>query len=125
MTPVEWMAAIIAIIVLIKLIVILIKPSAWMEVVDAVYKWPIVTVIVSLILAYYTLTLLLEEITIIQIFASMLFLMFLMTLSMVIYKKEIVTLGKKMLKKDILKRAWLAIIVWLVLCVWVLKELFF
>jgi len=127
MTPIEWMAAIIAVIAVVKILVLLIKPRAWMNgVVKPVYSNPIVLMIVGLALAAGSLWYLLEEITIIQIFAVMFFLSTLALITAAVYANEIIAVANKMLKnKKFLGKAWLSIIAWLALAIWALKELFF
>ena len=125
MTPIEWMAAVIAIIVVIKLLVIVIKPSAWMKVVKLVYSNPIVLMVLGLIIAAGSIWYLLEEVTIVQIFAVMVFVSGLAMMTVAVYAKEVVAMASKMLKnKQFLSKAWLSIIIWLLLAVWVLKVLF-
>ena len=98
MTPVEIFALIVALAAAIKIVVILINPKAWINVVKKVYTNNSLLMIVSLILAAVVLYYLLMEITIIQIFAVMLFLMLLMAMGMAIYKKEIISITPKLLK---------------------------
>jgi len=125
MTPIEIMALVVAVVVLVKLVVLMIKPIKWMGVAEAVYGKPVITIIVSLILAGISLKYLLEVVNIVQIFAVMFFFMFLMALSVSIYAKDLLVLGRKMLKdKNMLKKAWLAFIVWIVLSLWVINEIF-
>jgi hypothetical protein len=126
MTPIEYMAAIVAIAVIVKLLVILIKPTTWMNlVVKPVYSSPIVLMIVGLVLAAGSLWYLLEELTIIQIFAVMFFLSMVAMITSAVYSSEILAVVKKILRdKKFLKLAWLSIIIWFALAIWVLKELF-
>ena len=125
MTPIEIMALVLAIVVAIKLIVVLIKPKAWLDsVVKPIWKNPAVTMIISLILAAVTLYYLLTEITIVQIFATMLFLVLLMAVGVSVYFNEIAAMGTKMLKsKAVIKKSWLYILIWIALVVWVLYTL--
>ena len=129
MTIVEWMAVIVAIAVVIKLLVLLVKPSAWMKIaIKPVYSLhPVLLMIVGLVLAGGSLYYLLDSgITIVQIFAVMFFIAMAAMMGIAVYAKEIFSLANKMLKtKQFLRKAWLAIIVWLVLAIWALKELFF
>ncbi len=121
---VETFALIIAVLAAIKIIVILVKPSSWMKVVKTVYMSPILTTIISLILAALVLNYLLAEVTIVQIFAVMLFAALLGAISVSAYSKEVISMASKMLKdKTIVKRAWLAILVWIALIIWVLYVL--
>ena len=119
-------ALIVALAVLVKLIVILIKPRAWLDIIKPIYKNTALTTIVSLILAavvFYYLRL--AGITIVQIFAIMLFMALLMVSGVAAYSNELVKMAEKMLKdKAVIKKAWLPIVIWLVLSIWVLIELF-
>ena len=126
MTPIEILALIIALIAGIKILVLLIKPSSWMKVVEFVYGKPNITMLVSLVLAgailYYYL---LPIMSIVEIFAVMVFLVLLMAISVSAYSKEVIALKRKMLKdKNFVKKAWLAVLVWIILIVWVLYSLF-
>ena len=125
MTPIEIIALIFVIIGLIKMIVLFINPANWMKVVDKVYSNSAVTMIVGLVLAVVILNYLLAELTIVQIFAAMAFLGALMMINFASYGKETVTWANKLLKdKNMMKRSWLSIVVWIALMLWVLYALF-
>ena len=125
-TPVEWMALILIVISAIKIIVILVKPKAWNDsVVKKLWKNSGLAMIVSLILAAVALYYLLQELTIVQILATMLFLALLIAVGVAAYKKEVIGLADKMLKnKAVIKKSWLYIIIWIVLLLWGAKEIF-
>src|SRR3989344_6839278 len=96
---IETIALITAVVVLIKIVVILIKPKAWLSVVRPIYSMPVVLMIVSLVLAAVVLNyLILAGITITQIFAVMGFGALLGAMTAASYAKEVVALGTKMLK---------------------------
>lgn len=125
MTPIEIMALILIIVSVVKILVILAKPSAWTEVIKKVWANPFLTGFISFILAVVVLYYLLQELTIVQIFASMLFLALLAAIGIATYCKEVVGIAQKLLKdKNILKKSWLYLIIWIVLIIWVIKELF-
>ncbi len=125
MTPIEIMALIIAVFAIIKMLVILINPKSWMSVVKTIYAKPVITGVVGLVLALITLYYLLEELTIVQIFAVILLVYFLMLMGVAGYSKELLKWVEGMLKdKRVLKKAWLALIIWILLIVWVLSEIF-
>ncbi|MFA5174501.1 MAG: hypothetical protein WC438_04950 [Candidatus Pacearchaeota archaeon] len=126
MTPIEIMALILAIVSSLKLIVILIKPKAWYDdIVKPIWSKPMLTGLISLILAGITLYYLLQTMTIINIFAVMLFVVFLMAVGFSFYQKEVLDLATKMLKnKAMLKKAWFYILIWIVLVLWVFYALF-
>ena len=69
---------------------------------------------------------LLQEITIVQIFAVMLFIALMAAMGISAYAREFVPLAKKLLKdRNILRKAWLLIVIWIILLIWAFKELFF
>ena len=56
------MALIIAVLIAVKILVVLIKPKAWMGVVEFFYSKPIISMVVSLVLAAVVLNYLLEAV---------------------------------------------------------------
>jgi hypothetical protein len=124
-TLIEWMALIVALIAILKIIAIFAKPKAWMDFAEKVYQKPLIVMIVAVILGFFALRELLAVMTMTQIFAVIFFIAMLGALTMTIYAKEMLALGRKMLNdKKILQKAWLPIAIWLVLSLWALKELF-
>ena len=126
MTIIEWMAAIIAVIAIIKMLVILVSPKSWKGVINFVYGNTVVIMIVSFILAAGSLWYLLDSgMTIVQIFAVLFFGSFLAMMTVSVYSKEMIAMAKKLLSnKKFLRRAWLSIVIWLALSIWVIVELF-
>ncbi len=122
---IEVMALIVVVAAAIKILVILVKPKAWVGIVKKIWVNSALVGIVSLVLAAVVLYYLMQAgITIVQIFAVMLFIALLAAVSAAVYSKEIMGLAQKLLKdKNILKKAWLAILVWIILIIWALKEL--
>jgi len=127
LTTLELMALIVAVVAIVKILFLITKPAKWIEFVERIYSKPSIIMVVALILGYWALQALLDAgITIVEIFAVMLFLVFLMTLSIAVYPKEIIPIGKKMLRdKSLIKKGWLAILVWFLLSIWVIKEILF
>ena len=125
-TPIETLALIIALLSLIKLIVILVNPMSWFKgVVKPIYSNPFMLQLIGLILAGVSLFYLLREFTIVQIFAVMFFFASLMLFGVGAYAKEILDFADKIYKKKgLVRKAWLSILIWLVLIFWVLVELF-
>lgn len=123
-STIEWFALILAVIVLIKLTIISINPKSWMRFSKSLFVKPWLTTSVSLILALVVLYYLLAAgITIVQIFAIMLFLTLLMVSSMTHVAKDLYkTVGKNLQGK--IKDMWLSIIIWAILSIWVLVSLF-
>ena len=126
MTIIEWMAAIIAVGLIVKLVVVMISPKAWLKTVTPLYSNSVVLMIVGLILSGGSLYYLLDAgMSIVDLFAALFFLGSLALVTIAGYSKELLSLGKKLIQKGLMKRMWLAIIIWIALSIWAIKELFF
>ena len=123
-TPIEWIALIFAAVGLIKMIVILVNRESWLSVTRKVYGNPGVWRIVFLILAAIVLWFLIQELTIVQIIAAGAFVTLLIGLAIMSFSKEMLPIAEKILKKGFSGWMWFYIIIWVVLLVWVLWELF-
>ena len=122
-TATEWLALAIAVFSLVKIGFILLKPKAWMTFASKIWKKPKVTGIIALILSAAVLYYLLQEMTIVQIFAALLFFSLLMAMGFSPYIKELISFNKKNMKK-IVRELRLYLLIWLVLIIWVLWEVF-
>lgn len=124
MTPIEIFALIVVIAAAIKMIFVLINPKSWLNFAVKVWKSPTLMMWVSLILAVIVLYYLLQALTIIQIFAVILFIALLSATTMAVYAKDFITMAQRISKdKKFLKKAWLAILIWIILIIWAAKEL--
>lgn len=125
MDPLALMALIILVLSLVKVIVIFIDPKIWFRaVVKKVYGHPRVTQVLAVIGLLLVLKYLLVEITIVQIFAVMLFFMFLMAIGFASYNKEIIKFAHDTLSgKHVLRKSWLSLLIWFSLLVWLLFTL--
>jgi hypothetical protein len=126
-TPVELIALILIIISAIKLVVIFVSPKSWNNnVVKKLWGKSNLMGIISLILAAVVFYYLLQELTIVQILATTMFVALLMAFGIAPYKAEIIKLADKMMKdKAILKKSFFYIIIWIALIVWGAKVLLF
>lgn len=124
MTAVETIAFILVAVGLIKLIVLVIKPDAWFgfarRLTGNTAMFKVVALILSAVILYY----LLMELTIVQIFASMAFVTMLMWVALAPFKNELMETVSRNHGQDVLKRNWLFTLIWVVLALWVLKEIF-
>jgi len=124
MTPIELFAWIAIVLALVKIIVVVINPKAWMNFAKTLWERPVVMMVVSLVLGIIVLTYLLETISIVQIFAVTLFVMLLSAVSLASYSKEFMKLADKLAKdKKFLRKAWVPIVVWAGLAIWALVQL--
>lgn len=126
-TPVETIALIIIVIATIKIFVLLVKPMAWMNFAKKIYLTnPRLTQIISLVLAAVVLYYLLQEITIIQILAVMVFISLLLVMGIAPIMGNLIKKYEAMIKRgNIWKDSWLYTLIWIALMAWGVKELFF
>lgn len=125
MEIIEIFALIVLVAIAIKILVVLISPKSWLIFAGKIWKLPILTMVVSLVLAGIVFYYLIQEISIVQIFAVMLFIALITAATMAVYVKEFLPFAQKLLKdRNFLKRAWLPILIWIVLLIWAAKELF-
>ena len=122
-STIELFALILAIFILIKLIVISVNPKSWMRFSKNLFVKPWLTTSISLILALVVLYYLLLEMTIVQIFAVMLFLTLIIFAGMAHFAKDLHKTIDKNIKGKI-KDSWLSIIIWFLLSLWVLVSVF-
>jgi hypothetical protein len=121
------MALVVVVVSVIKLVVILVNPRAWIVGVGKrVYGSPVVTRIICVILGAIAFYYLVQELSIVQIFAAFLVFWFLLVIGLAPFGNEILSAveAKYPNASAIWKQSWITLIIWIVLMVWVLKELF-
>ena len=126
-TTVETIALIVIIASAIKMLVLLVNPKAWMNFAKGIYSKPGVTSFAAFVLAAIVLYYLLQAgIGIIDILAVTAFVALLIMIGLA---KEVGPLLKKydaMVRKgNLWKEYWFYALIWVVLLVWGVKELFF
>jgi hypothetical protein len=119
MSTIEIFAVIFAGLTLAKIIVVVTNPKAWMNFVEPLYKNPMVTTVVFLILAVFTGYYVLQVVSVVEVAAVMLFLVFLIGIGMMPYSDMIWKMGNDMLKKGT-GRFWLPLVIWAGFALWVL-----
>ncbi|MCK4882328.1 MAG: hypothetical protein KAS92_04840, partial [Candidatus Omnitrophica bacterium] len=108
MTPVKIIALVFIVFALVKLLVICIDPASWKSVIKTIYTKSIYTTVFSLIAALVILKFLLQEMTIVQVFAAMTFMMALMMAQFAVLGKEIIELSERFFSdRSIMKKLWL------------------
>jgi hypothetical protein len=126
MTPIEIIAAICAVSALIKFVVIYFKIDAWRDaakfMIDRYQYLTGVYLVISAVLFYY----LYQVLTVSQIFVGMMLGMCMFGLFLAQHPKMMRKWGHDMLStgQNIFRKAWLAMLLWTVLSLWVLWELF-
>ncbi len=122
---IEWAAAIVAVMVLVKAVLFNLNPNAWINFwlknTKNFTSFRIVYLSVFLILAYYSL----QEMTYVRFFAAMMAGMFLYAHTMMHYPDMLKKYAKNFKNRSDLKKLLLDWIIWIALAVMVLRELFF
>ncbi len=126
MTPIQILALVFALIGLIKLIVILVKPEGWLKVTEKVYSGnrgvtTFIFLILTIIVGYYVL----QVLTIVQVAAVFLLMSMIMGLTMVQYKDTILNFAREIYNDpSMVKNSWLIIVIWIVISLWILYGVF-
>ena len=125
LSVIEWFVAVIAVMVLVKAVLFNLNPKKWIDFSMKNFKnfiaFRLLYLGVFFVLAYY----LLQEITLVQFFAGMMAGMFLYAHTMMHYPSVLKKYVKNFRNRSDLKKLLLDWVIWVVLSVLVLKELFF
>ena len=122
----EVLASILIFFIIIKLVVILVSPKAWMEFARKVYVKPQVTSAISFILALVVLYFLLSSgITIVHILAVTLFIVLVIVVGMAKYADALIDWAIAQDLNNILKEQWFYTLVWLALIIWGIQTIYF
>ena len=123
MTPVEIIALIFALAVLVKMVFFfVVGPKKWLNFADKMFKKTVLLNSVILLIAVVLLAFLLQEVNIIQIWVAALFGMCLMALVFVNYHKGYLEIIKEIFKDR--AKSWLIWAIFALLSIWVLYALF-
>ena len=121
---IDWFVLVLSVLIIVKILFVAFNAKGWLSFGERLYSSPIVLVLAEAILAAVLFYYLLMQITIVQIMASLGLGALLTGIVFAVYPKETMAWAGKFLKrKTILDRAWLPIIIWLVLAVWALSAL--
>ena len=124
-TPVEIIALIVIIAAVVKMLVLLTNPAKWMNLAKSVYKRPRTVSLVSLILAAIVLYYLLQELTIVQIIATVAFTALLVLISLASEVDSFIKKYEAKIKNGTLwQEYWLYALIWIVLLAWAAYALF-
>lgn len=122
----EILATILIVFIIIKLVVILISPGAWMQFARKLYIKPQVTSTVSFILAAIVLYFLLSAgVTIVHILAVSLFIVLVLVVGMAKYADALIDWAIAQDLNNILKEQWFYTLVWMALIAWGVQAIFF
>ncbi|PIN74702.1 hypothetical protein COV18_05780 [Candidatus Woesearchaeota archaeon CG10_big_fil_rev_8_21_14_0_10_37_12] len=122
----EILATILVVLVAIKLLFVLFSPKSWLNFAKELYSKPIITQVVAVVLAAIVLCYLLQAgLTIVHILAVTLFLSLVTITGFAPHGKQLVSWANRQGLQKLCKEQWLHIVIWVVLILWGIKELFF
>ena len=119
-TSIEIIALVLIVISAIKMLVLLVKPMAWMDFAKSIYKKPIVAKIVGVILGGVVLYYLINSgMTIVQILAVTAFVAALFVIGLAGHVETFIKRYEKEIKAGKMwKEHWFYTLIWIVLLVW-------
>ena len=119
---IEILASILIVISVIKIVALIIHPESWFKLTKNIFNKPNVASIIFYILASVVLYFLIRAgITIIEIFAVMMFLSMFIAAGMIKYLPEMI---KKYKPKTVLQDNWFYVLAWVALLIWAIIALF-
>lgn len=124
LTSIEIIAAIFAILSLVKIIAILFNKKGWYNFAKSVYGNTKTTSIVFVVLAIIVFYYLLQSLTIVQIVAASAFIGLLIGIGYLAYSKDMLDFMKKVYDKKISGWLWVYIIIWALIMLWTIYEIF-
>jgi len=128
MTPIEVLATIFAVLVLLKLFLSIFNPQLRVRIAESfLNKNPTVLTVIFLALAavigYYVFS----SLTVVDVAAVMMLLSALMGIFFIQYPENMLELVRESLKsrKEFLRKNWLSVLIWGFLAIWVIYSIFF
>ena len=121
MTPIETLAAVFAVLVLLKLLIIIVSPRLRLAIAESILSknaavLTMMLLALTAIIGYYVLS----SLTIVEVAAVMMLMSGLMALFFIQYKKIMLQLLRESLSPDFLMKNWLSLLIWGLLAIWVL-----
>lgn len=118
-TSIEIIALVLIVVVAIKMLVLLVKPKAWMNFAKAIYKKKAVAVMIGLVLGGVVLYYLIQELTIVQILAVIAFMAALFMIGLSGSASDLIKKYEGQIKRGKLwKENWFYTLLWIALIVW-------
>ena len=127
MTPIEIIALVFIVVAVVKMLILLVNPMAWISMAKKFLNNKIVTQFVGFVLAgiifYYLRK---AEISIVEILAVSTFAFTILIIALAGHLDDLVAKYKGLIKRGKLwQEYWLYTLIWIILLVWGVKELFF
>lgn len=124
MTPIEILATVFAILILVKVSIFAVRPETWMKVSEAILNkkdWLTVPLLILAgVVGYYVFT----SLSVVEVAAVMLFASLLTSLSLLPYFGAFKIREFFGSRSEILRRSWWLLLIWVGIAVWVLYAVF-
>jgi len=126
MNPIEILAVILAVLVLVKLFVFVFNPHIRVKIAKALYEKTVLITFVFLLLAIIVGYFVFARFTIVEVSALLLFASILFGLGLVPYTKGLIEVVEKESESrmTILKKNWPSILIWGAIALWTLYKVF-
>ncbi len=119
LNSIEILAAILIIIAIVKVVVMILNPQAWLNLIERVYTIPSVISVIGFLLSVLVLYFIINSgITIVEILAVCLFIALLMITGLANYADEVIVWIRGQNIVNVVKQIWLYSAMWLFLIVW-------
>ena len=124
MNPIETIASIFAVLVLVKIVLAVVNPKILRRHYKRMSKHQTFMTIILLTLTVILGIYIVPALGIVQIAAVMFLTALVVGLAMIPYTDIVVDMGKVLLGKQMLKKDWLALVIWVGIVVWTLIAVF-
>jgi len=123
MAPIEILATFFAVFVIVKLVVVTVKPGLWMKWAKGILKNELLITLIYFVFAVIVGYYIFAELTVVQVAAVTLWVSMLIGIGFIPYLKILLKTSDELLSVGISK-TWLSMLIWAVLAVWVLYAVF-
>ena len=123
MAPSEILATFFAVFVIVKLVVVTMKPGLWMKWAKGILKNELLITLIYFVFAVIVGYYIFAELTVVQVAAVTLWVSMLIGIGFIPYSKILLKTSDELLSVGISK-TWLSMLIWAVLAVWVLYAVF-
>ncbi len=123
MAPIEILATFFAVFVIVKLVVVTVKPGLWMTWAKGILKNELLITLIYFVFAVIVGYYIFAELTVVQVAAVTLWVSMLIGIGFIPYSKILLKTSDELLSVGISK-TWLSMLIWAVLAVWVLYAVF-
>jgi hypothetical protein len=125
-SAIEIIAVIFAIFILLKISIVLINPTGWSKLADAIIRNSIITTIVYIFIAIVVGYFIFRTFSIVQVAAIMLFSSILIGLGLIPFSETFLSIRDEMMvsRSNILRKTWLTLLIWIAIALWTLYEVF-